>query len=36
MFGETRLGKALGQLINNKTGGGKPKGHEEVDILLNE
>lgn len=36
MFGETRLGKALGQLINNKTGNGKPKGYEVVDALLNE
>ncbi len=36
MFGESRLGKALGQLINNKTGNGKPKGYEVVDALLNE
>ncbi len=36
MFGENRLGKALGQLINNKTGNGKPKGYEVVDTLLKE
>ena len=36
MFAESRLGKALGQLINNKTGNGKPKGYEVVDTLLKE
>lgn len=36
MFGESRLSKALGQLINNKTGYGKPKGYEIVDNILQE
>lgn len=36
MFGESRLSKALGQLINNKTGNGKPRGYEIVDNLLQE
>lgn len=36
MFGENRLSKALGQLINNKTGYGKPKGYEIVDNILQE
>jgi len=36
MFEESRLSKALGQLINNKTGYGKPKGYEIVDNILQE
>lgn len=36
MFGESRLSKALGQLINNKTGYGKPKGYDIVDNILQE
>lgn len=36
MFGESRLSKARSQLIDNKHGGGKPKGYEEVDELLQE
>lgn len=36
MFGESRLSKAAEQLINNKNGGGKPRGYEQVDKLLQE
>jgi hypothetical protein len=34
LFGESRLGKAVSQLMDNKTGGGKPKGYERVDRLF--
>lgn len=34
MFGESRLSKASGQLVNNKTGDGKPRGYEMVDELI--
>lgn len=34
LFGESRLGKAANQLMDNKTGGGKPKGYEWVDRLF--
>ena len=34
MFGESRLGKALSQLADNKNGNGKPRGYEEIDNLL--
>lgn len=36
MFGETRLSKACTQLIDNKNGGGKPRGYETIDALLKE
>lgn len=36
MFGESRLSKAADQLRNNETGGGKPRGYEIVDELLQE
>lgn len=35
LFGESRLGKALTQLPNNKHGNGKPKGYEEIDKICN-
>lgn len=34
MFGENRLGKALYQISGNKNGGGKPRGYEIIDELL--
>lgn len=34
MFGESRLSKASVQLVNNKTGDGKPCGYEMVDELI--
>lgn len=34
MFGESRLGKALSQLMDNKNGDGKPMGFESVDEIL--
>lgn len=36
LFGESRLGKAYSQLMNNKCGDGKPKGFEEIDKLFKE
>lgn len=36
MFAECRLGKALSQLADNKTGNGKPRGYEMIDELLKE
>lgn len=36
MFGESRLSKAADQLSMNKNGGGKPRGYEKVDDLLQE
>lgn len=36
MFGESRLGKALSQLADNRNGDGKPRGYEKVDELLQE
>jgi hypothetical protein len=36
MFGESRLSKAANQLMNNKNGDGKPRGHKKVDELLQE
>lgn len=36
MFAESRLGKALSQLADNKNGDGKPRGYEKVDELLQE
>lgn len=35
LFNESRLGKALSQLADNKNGDGKPKGYEIIDELLN-
>jgi hypothetical protein len=34
MFGESRLGKELYQISGNKNGGGKPRGYEIIDELL--
>lgn len=34
LFGESRLGKAASQLMNNKNNGGKPKGHNIIDKLF--
>ena len=34
LFGETRLGKASSQLMNNKKTNGKPKGYEVIDRLF--
>lgn len=34
MFGETRFGKALYQISDNKKGYGKPRGYEIIDELL--
>lgn len=34
MFGETRLGKARSQLINNKNGDGRPRNYQIVDELF--
>lgn len=34
LFGESRLGNAAAQLINNKNDGGKPRGHEIIDGLF--
>lgn len=34
MFDENRLGKALYQISGNKNGGGKPRGYEIIDELL--
>lgn len=34
MFNETRLGKSLSQLMDNKTGNGKPRGYSVIDNLL--
>lgn len=34
MFDESRLGKALYQISGNKNGGGKPRGYEIIDELL--
>ena len=34
LFGESRLGKARSQLMNNKNGDGKPRGYENIDILF--
>jgi len=34
LFGESRLGKAVSQNMNNKTGYGKPRGYERVDKLF--
>jgi len=36
LFGESRLGKAHNQLMNNKCGDGKPIGYEEIDKLFKE
>ncbi|WP_424046961.1 hypothetical protein [Prevotella jejuni] len=34
LFGESRLGKAASQLMDNKNNGGKPKGHNIIDKLF--
>ena len=34
MFGESRFGKELYQISGNKNGGGKPRGYEIIDELL--
>lgn len=34
LFGESRLGKAASQLIDNKNNGGKPKGYDIIDKLF--
>lgn len=36
LFAESRLGKALSQLADNKNGDGKPRGYEKVDELFQE
>lgn len=36
LFGESRLGKANSQLLNNKEGNGKPKGFQDIDRLFEE
>ena len=34
LFGESRLGKAIAQLIDNKNDGGKPRGYKVIDGLF--
>ena len=34
MFNEQRLGKSASDILNNKLGGGKPRGYEQVDKLF--
>ena len=34
LFGESRLGKAASQLMDNKNNGGKPKGYDTIDKLF--
>ncbi len=34
LFGESRLGKAAAQLMNNKNDGGKPRGYKIIDDLF--
>ena len=34
LFGESRLGKAVAQLIDNKNDGGKPRGYKVIDGLF--